>query len=432
MISEVWVWAWLPGDLAPTLAGRFEHQVNRDSFRGRFVYGKSYLANRDALALDPLQLKLADRTYETANLQGFFGPLRDAMPDDWGRYVIDRQYGEQPELTGYLLHSRGDHIGNLAFSATRDAVPEDPELLGLEIIEDARAVLRGLEDGRKLDPQLAEIVRPNTALGGARPKLTIQQAGKQWIAKFPANVDRGAPIARVEAAMLELARRCGIDAARAQVVHGDVLLVERFDRAWVKHGGQQGWRRDSFVSAQTIFYSNAELQAFALSGSYPRLALEMAKFSERVSSDREQLYSRMVFNCCISNTDDHDRNHGFLAADTPGMYLLSPAYDMVPRRHATKRREHALAIGDEGFIATRSNLLSNALSFGLSNPQALEILDHVQAVVGENWKGALREQGLRDEQIQDWAQCFEPLPEVFEGTTADEPERRRRLRTGQE
>jgi serine/threonine-protein kinase HipA len=413
MTSEVWVWSWLPGDTSPTLAGRFRHTklpvAGRPTYRGEFVYGRSYLANRNALALDPIQLRLVDRTYETATLEGFFGPLRDAMPDDWGRYVIDRLYGPQEELTGYLLRAGGDHIGNLGFSASRDQVPETRPLPTIDILEPARAVLHGLEEGRPVDPELQRIVRPNTGLGGARPKITIEHAGKQWIAKYPAREDRGAPVARIERAMLVLAGHCGVVAAKAQVVHDDVLLVERFDRA--RSGDAPGWRRDAFVSAQTIFNANVEVQAYAFSGSYPRLALEMARFSEDLAADREQLYRRMVFNCCISNTDDHERNHGFLAGDTPGRYTLSPAYDMVPRKHATQRREHALAIGKDGFVATRGNLLSDCASFGLSRAAAERLLNEVETTVQGRWREVLAAEGLAEEVMQGWAGCFRPLPD---------------------
>jgi serine/threonine-protein kinase HipA len=355
MTSEVWVWCWLPGDITPTLAGRFRHArvpgAGLPTYRGEFVYGRRYLADPDALALDPLQLRLADRTYETARLEGFFGPLRDAMPDDWGRYVIDRIHGPQQELTGYLLKAGGDHIGNLGFSASREEAPKPRALPGIEVLESARAVLQGLEAGRPVDPALTQMVRPNTGLGGARPKITIEHQGRQWIAKFPAREDRGAPIARVERAMLALAARCGVRTAHAVVHDGDILLVERFDRALAADG--QGWRREAFLSAQTIFHANPAVQAYAFSGSYSRLSLEMARFCDELSNEREQLFRRLVFNCCISNTDDHERNHGFLASDQPGRYLLSPAYDMVPRRHATQRREHALGIGRDGFVARR-------------------------------------------------------------------------------
>lgn len=94
--------------------------------------------------------------------------------------------------------------------------------------------------------------------------------------------------------MLELARACGIRSANARVVEGDILLVERFDRARGANG--EGWRRDAFLSAQTIFHANVEVQRYAVSGSYARLAREMAKFSECLARDREELYRRMVFN----------------------------------------------------------------------------------------------------------------------------------------
>jgi len=416
MTSEVWVWCWLAGDTSPTLAGRFQHGKlpggNPPRYRGEFVYGRTYLRNPNALALDPLQLRLLDRSYETATLQGFFGPLRDAMPDDWGRYVIDREFGPQDELTGYLLRGSGDHIGNLGFSDSRDRPPDVRALPGAEILEAARSVLRGLEEGRPVDPALHGIVRPNTNLGGARPKITIEHEGKQWIAKFPAREDRGAPVACIEGAMLRLAGACGVRAANACIVHEDILLVERFDRARAADGS--GWRRDGFVSAQTVFHANATVQAYAFTGSYSRLSHEMAKFSEALADDHEQLFRRMVFNCCISNTDDHERNHGFLAGDIPGQYTLSPAYDMVPRKHATRRREHALAIGQDGFVATRRNILSDCAAFGLRPARALVIVDEIEATVQARWRRVLMDEGLSDAQANDWAGCFTPLAESLD------------------
>jgi hypothetical protein len=35
--------------------------------------------------IDPIELKLEERTFETARLHGMFGALRDASPDYWGR-----------------------------------------------------------------------------------------------------------------------------------------------------------------------------------------------------------------------------------------------------------------------------------------------------------------------------------------------------------
>ena len=44
--------------------------------------------------------------------------------------------------------------------------------------------------------------------------------------------------------------------------------------------------------------------------------------------DLEQLWRRIVFSICVSNVDDHLRNHGFLL--TNAGWVLSPAYDINP------------------------------------------------------------------------------------------------------
>ena len=45
-------------------------------------------------------------------------------------------------------------------------------------------------------------------------------------------------------------------------------------------------------------------------------------------SDLDELWRRIVSSICVSNTDDHLRNHGFLFRE--GGWILSPAYDMNP------------------------------------------------------------------------------------------------------
>lgn len=94
MTSEAFVWIYLPGDTRLTLCGRFTHDLTATGLAsGQFVYGKTYLANTDAIALDPIALPLGPKTYGTQSLNGTFSALNDAMPDDWGRYVIDKTRG---------------------------------------------------------------------------------------------------------------------------------------------------------------------------------------------------------------------------------------------------------------------------------------------------------------------------------------------------
>jgi hypothetical protein len=84
--TECYVYITLPGQTAPVTAGRFTLTTDRrDIPLGRFVYGRRYLERPDAVPLDPLELKLSSRVYETNALKGVFGALRDAGPDYWGR-----------------------------------------------------------------------------------------------------------------------------------------------------------------------------------------------------------------------------------------------------------------------------------------------------------------------------------------------------------
>jgi serine/threonine-protein kinase HipA len=58
--------------------------------------------------------------------------------------------------------------------------------------------------------------------------------------------------------------------------------------------------------------------------------LELAGFiiqkGVNVNQDLEELFRRIVFFICVSNTDDHLRNNGFLL--TGAGWTLSPAYDI--------------------------------------------------------------------------------------------------------
>jgi serine/threonine-protein kinase HipA len=155
-----------------------------------------------------------------------------------------------------------------------------------------------------------------------------------------------------------------------------------------------------------VFNSNPALQNYAYSGSYPRLAVELRRYSADARADQEQLFRRMVFNVAISNTDDHDRNHGLLAADLPGTYRLSPAYDLVPRLHGTRRHVHAMTLGGSESVASRQNLLADCASFGLSESQAASIIDDTVVRVQDNWRQCLLDQGVSVSGADRLRSCF--------------------------
>src|ERR1039457_1880192 len=235
--TECFVYITLPGARAAVTAGRFVlEQIPSGDALGRFVYGRSYLGNPDAVEIDPIELKLSDQTYESVRLIGVFGALRDAGPDSWGRRVIE------------------NHAGTLGFG--EKVSPPAPlrkfnqrlDLVRLQ--ETAEALVRDELPSYPNAAQVQDLLLLGTSMGGARPKAVIQDQGELWIAKFARPDDRW-NFERVEHAMLQLARRCGITTAesRIETVAGkDILLVKRFDR----QGAADGYTRARMISGLTV------------------------------------------------------------------------------------------------------------------------------------------------------------------------------------
>lgn len=67
--------------------------------------------------------------------------------------------------------------------------------------------------------------------------------------------------------------------------------------------------------------------------SYLELAEVIMGHGAQPNADLRELWSRIVFNILVSNTDDHLRNHGFILVPGKG-WKLSQAYDMNPVAHA--------------------------------------------------------------------------------------------------
>src|SRR5712692_3446233 len=112
-----YVYLQLPGSLEVVTCGQLEREVlATGGVVGRFVYGRTYRARRDAVSLDPVGLPLSDRVVETTGRNGMPGALRDAAPDSWGRLVIVRALGGTDlDEIDYLLNGPEDRAGALSF-----------------------------------------------------------------------------------------------------------------------------------------------------------------------------------------------------------------------------------------------------------------------------------------------------------------------------
>ena len=228
MTSEVFVYLTLPGETSPVTAGRFELTTDSQGISvGRFVYGRRYLARPDAVPIDPVELKLEERAFQTARLHGMFGALRDASPDYWGRRVIEKHAGKV-NLTelDYLLNSPDDRAGALGFGLNVDppaplrAFNRTMDLSRLQELADlivAEEELPAKTTADRADlTQVQDLLLIGTAMGGARPKTVVEDGEALWIAKFNRRDDKWNN-ARVEHAMLLLARECGLSVSQSRL-----------------------------------------------------------------------------------------------------------------------------------------------------------------------------------------------------------------------
>ena len=400
---ECFVYIVPPGATGFVTAGRFRWIDDGAAAVGQFVYGRSYRERADAVELDPVELRLSTSVYETARMHGFFGAIRDSMPDFWGRRVIERNsgLGELGEFD-YLLQGPDDRAGALGFGVSVEApAPRRRFNRTLDLAALQRAADAILDDDPKragsIEAPIEELLLIGTSMGGARPKAVVEHAGDLWIAKFGRGDDRWNDL-RVEQGMLGLARACGMNvaASRVETVGGrDVLLVRRFDRERADAGRTRaGFLRHRMASALTLLRTGDGLGDRG-EWSYLLLADEVRRVSARPQEDLRELFGRMCFNAAVSNLDDHPRNHAVLAKGR--QWRLSPAYDLTPAPVvARERRDLAMACGRFGRYANRTNLLSGHGRFLLAQAEAEAMFDSIANVVRVGWHTEMRRAGVSE------------------------------------
>jgi len=271
-----------------------------------------------------------------------FGIFLDSSPDRWGRFLMNRREAQLAREEGrkektllesdYLLGVYDEHrMGALRFKteSSRSFLNDNkayasPPWTSLRELEHASLELE--KDDAESNPGYSKwlqmLIAPGGSLGGARPKASVMDEQKHlWIAKFPSGNDEY-DIGAWEMLVNKLAKHAEITTAKAKIIKFNspyhTFLNKRFDRTF--SGG-----RIHFASALTLLQRSDGDDA-SQGASYLELAEFIMQYGAHAQEDLEQLWRRIVFNICVSNVDDHLRNHGFLLQPTG--WILSPAFDM--------------------------------------------------------------------------------------------------------
>ena len=390
--TEAYVWIWLPEANEPVVAG----VLTRQGARFVFNYGRNYLDRPNAMPVYAPELPL--RAGPLPLLPGLTMPscIRDASPDAWGRRVLINQHlgikgavadgFELDELT-YLLASGSDRVGAMDFqpSPLRYLARHAQEVSLAALQTAAEKVDRGLP----LTPGLDQALLHATSLGGARPKVLMDDGERKFIAKFSASNDLYS-VVKAEFIAMRLAQKVGLNVAPVQLRQAlgkDVLLIERFDR--IRLQGQ--WRRRAMVSALTLFELDEMMAAYA---SYEKLAEIIRHRFTHAKATLRELFSRIVFNVLCGNTDDHARNH---AAFWDGHQLaLTPAYDICPQSRSGQQASQAMLIQGADRASQVASCIAAAPVFMLGREEAIAIVNQQVTVIEHEWQATCDEAGLSE------------------------------------
>ena len=433
--TSLFVFAHLDSDFVPAGILTLTEQ-NSEVLASEFAYGLKYLDRANALEIDPLSLPLANksaqrgkRLFPLENMP-YFGGIRDAAPDSWGRRVIEARHkvpaNSLPESV-YLLEAGSNRVGALDVRQALNAPPRHV-LSSITQLDYLLEAAERIEAGLPVPSQLESIFDAGTALGGARAKATVRDAdGVLWLAKFRSQGER-LDVPAIESATLNLARLCGLTVPQLKLIEvtgRSVMLIQRFDRYWAQPSGGDLFlqappssrlieKRLAFVSGLTLLGCD---EFSAREKSYADLAQAIRRYCHPtlIRDNNRELFARMVFNIFVSNDDDHLRNHGFICYPNlngaGGGWGLSPLYDVMPRPSLTTERHLFLGVGSMGRAATLDNAMTAYAMFSLSEPDALHIIAGVWQQVRE-WKVAFEQFGVSADVIEQAASAFRHIDAI--------------------
>lgn len=167
-------------------------------------------------------------------------------------------------------------------------------------------------------------------VGGEQPKFTAyvetQEGARHVIVKFSLDADcevtqRWRDLLLCEHHALETLRNAGVQASKTSIFDSGsqrFLEVERFDRIG-RHG------RRGLVSLSAL---DSEFAGMA-NRAWPDITKALLAAGRVTPDAHESATLLYAYGCLIANTDMHHGNLSFLENEG-GLYLLAPAYDMLP------------------------------------------------------------------------------------------------------
>jgi serine/threonine-protein kinase HipA len=398
----------------PKLVGELGYESLRGSDSYAFKFDNDWLRQYGSLFLSADINNYPGQQY-TQPGSDIFGCFSDALPDRWGRLLLNRR--EQILATeerrpirrlssfDYLMGIDDfSRMGGFRFKTVPDGefINCDshlriPPLTDLRSLVAASMEIEKSEEQNRLPEKkwIQQLVHPGSSLGGARPKAGVRDTdGCLYVAKFPSRND-DYDVSLWEHLSHLLAKKAGVNAAETNVIStGEkyhALLSKRFDRT-------TDGRRIHFASAMTLLGLTDGSDAQTGNGYLDIVDFILQNCCD-VEDNLRQLYRRVAFNIAIGNTDDHFRNHGFLL--TPRGWTLSPAYDMNP----TANEYQSLLITSSTNKSDLNLLLEASEEYMIGKEEASRIIQEVTDAV-KGWRRLAANLGIAKREMELLGQIF--------------------------
>ncbi len=391
----------------PTLIGVLGYESLRGSDSYSFDYDSNWLSKYGGLYLSADLNSYLGKQY-TAEGRDIFGCFADALPDRWGRLLLNRreQILAQEEKRPLRRLSSFDYLtaiddysrmGGFRFKEEVDGefinsspTLRVPPLTDIRTLEASSWEIERSEQANELPEKrwIEQLVQPGSSLGGARPKANVTDVdGALYIAKFPSRSD-DYNVGFWEHLCHKLASKAGINAAKTRVLKtGEshhTLLSRRFDRT-------EEQRRIHFASAITLL-GLVDGDSAANGYGYLDIVDFIIQHCTDVEQNLEEIYRRVAFNIVVGNSDDHFRNHGFLL--TPKGWTLSPAYDMNP----TQNRYQSLLINSNTSESNLDILYESHEEYMLREEVATRVISEVKEAMN-GWEDLANQLGIPNREI---------------------------------
>lgn len=392
----------------PMLVGELGYESLRGSDSYAFKFDNDWLRQYGSLFLSADINNYPGQQY-TQPGHDIFGCFSDALPDRWGRLLLNRreQILAAEERRPIRRLSSFDYLigiddfsrmGGFRFKTTPDGdfINCDshlriPPLADLRSLVAASMEIEKSEEQNRLPEMkwIQQLVHPGSSLGGARPKAGVRGTdGCLYVAKFPSRND-DYDVSLWEHLSHLLAKKAGVTAAETSVIStGEkyhALLSKRFDRT-------ADGRRIHFASAMTLLGLTDGSDAQTGNGYLDIVDFILQNCCD-VENNLRQLYRRVAFNIAIGNTDDHFRNQGFLL--TPKGWTLSPAYDLNP----TTNEYQSLLINSSTNKSDLNLLLGSSEEYMIGKDEASKIIQEVTNAI-KGWRRMAASLGIAKREME--------------------------------